>query len=253
MLESFSEIFGVSSLQVLLVLVTVVFASVLRSFTGFGFALAAVPVFAVILPATDAVVLSASLTLVLSVLALPTYWGVVPLRPMAPLFAMALVGTAVGAAVLQSVSVEQFQLWAGVAVTLASLALWIFRPSAGRLPPLWAWLTGLASGLMNGVMAIPGPPVILYALITEPAPAQSRALLMTYFFGSALFALTIFGLAGFVNVQTLSLALLASPVLYFGDRMGYYLFRRYGDQFYRRIAMMTLLVIGVSVTCQALW
>ena len=51
--------------QILLIWAGVVFASVLRAFTGFGFALAVVPVLAVFLAPAEVVVLAASLALVL--------------------------------------------------------------------------------------------------------------------------------------------------------------------------------------------
>ena len=160
--------------HILLLWVVVLLASVMRSFTGFGFALCAVPVFSLFLLPTQAVVLSASLTLSISLLSLRTYWGVVPLRPMVPLVAMALLGTAAGAALLSRISVTQFQLWVGIAVILACFGLTFFRPGKRGLSPVMAGTTGLMSGLMNGAFAIPGPPMIIYAMATEPQPERSR-------------------------------------------------------------------------------
>ncbi len=74
----------------------VVFAAVLRAFTGFGFGLAAVPVFALLMSPEEAVVLSVSLTLAVSLLTVRTYWGQASLRPMAGMLLLALVGTVIG-------------------------------------------------------------------------------------------------------------------------------------------------------------
>jgi len=230
----------------------VVFASVMRAFTGFGFALCAVPVFSLFLPPVQAVVLSASLTLSISLLRLRTYWGVVPLRPIMPLVATALLGTAAGAALLTTISAAQFQLWVGLAVILACLGLTFFHPGNRRQSPFLAGITGLISGLMNGAFAIPGPPVVIYAMATEPQPLRSRALLMTFFLFSAVLALCSYGVAGFISMQSVWHFLLAFPAMYAGDRFGYYLFHRFGDALYRRIALAGLLAVGVTITLRAL-
>ncbi len=249
MLENIANI-GIT--QLMLTWAVVVFASVLRSFTGFGFALAAIPVFSLFLAPTQAVVLSASLSLVLSCLNLRTYWGEIPLRPMLPLLLMALVGTAIGAAILTVISADQFQLWVGLSVIAACFGLTFFQPSTRWKSPALTWFTGLISGLMNGALAIPGPPMIIYAMLTEPEPKRSRALLMTFFLASSLIALASYGAAGFITMQSAWYFLLALPALYVGDKLGYYLFQRFGDGFYRRIALVSLVAIGVTITLKAL-
>ncbi len=238
--------------QLFLIWGAVLLAAVLRAFTGFGFALAAIPVFAVFLPPTQAVVLSVLLTLSISLLRVRTYWGVVPVRPLLPLLLMSLLGTAAGATLLAYVSARQFQLWAGMSVILACLALTFMRPSGRWSSPWFTGFTGLFSGLMNGALAIPGPPMIIYAMLTEPEPLRSRALLMTFFLASSLLALGSYWLAGFIEIQSLWYFLLAFPALYAGDRLGYTLFHRFGDTFYRRIALACLLGLGVTTTLHAM-
>jgi uncharacterized membrane protein YfcA len=92
---------------------------VLRAFTGFGFALAAVPVFSVFLAPADAVVLTASLSLVLGLISVRAWWGVHSPREILPLVSLAWLGTGLGAALLTAMSVAHFQLWVGLAVLLA--------------------------------------------------------------------------------------------------------------------------------------
>jgi uncharacterized membrane protein YfcA len=238
--------------QLLLVWAVVVLASVLRAFTGFGFALAAVPIFSLFLAPTEAVVLSVLLTLALSLMSLRSYWGVVPLRPLFPLAAMTLVGTALGTAVLSVISVAQFQLWAGLAVVLACVALTYIKPVARRASPLVGAMTGMATGFMNGALAIPGPPLIIYAMLTEPEPRRSRAFLMTVLLATSVVALVSYGVAGFIELRSLVYFLLASPALVVGNWLGNHLFHRYGDALYRRIALVALLLIGAAITARAL-
>lgn len=239
--------------QLAFIWAAVLFASILRSFTGFGFALAAVPLFSIILAPAEVVVLSASLALMLSLISLPSYRGIIKPREMLPLVSMSLLGTALGAALLSGLSVALFQLLVGVSVILACLGITVSRPAKPWRNPLQGWVTGLVSGLMNGALAIPGPPMIIYAMMTEFEPRRSRALLMSFFLVSSLLALASYGVAGMIDLQSLWYVLLAFPAVYLGDKLGTYLFLRFGDALYRRVALLGLAAIGVTISLRALF
>lgn len=232
---------------------TAVFAAaVLRSFTGFGFALVAVPVLALFMPPAEVVVLSSALALTISLLSLKSFHTVVSLREMSPLLLTSAVGTALGAVVITSIPLALFQLCVGISVLVACLGIVASRPPK---PLRWAglpWGTGLLSGLMNGALAIPGPPMIIYAMLTEFDPARSRALLMAFFMASSALALISFTIAGIVELQSVKYFFLAFPSLFLGDKLGHYLFERYGSNLYRRVALVTLAILGVSITLRAL-
>lgn len=231
----------------------VVFAAVLRAFTGFGFGLAAVPVFSLMMSPAEAVVLSTGLTLAVSVITLRSYWGQVPLRPMLPLFPSAALGTVLGVALLSRVSAEQFQLWIGILVIVACFVLTFYRP-VPRVPRRSVTVaTGLAAGLLNGAFAIPGPPVVVYAMATESEPYRARALLITFFLFSSVVAIASFAAAGFVSARSPWLFLLALPSMLIGDKIGYVLFHRYGSTLHRRVALLVLLAVGVATIIRALW
>ena len=238
--------------QILLIWAGVVFASVLRAFTGFGFALAVVPVLAVFLAPAEVVVLAASLALVLGFISARVWWGVFSFREVLPLILPALLGTVLGASLLIGMPGAGFQLLAGVAVLLACMGITVSRPSTPVDSPVLTGSAGLLSGLMNGALAVPGPPIIVYALLTEFDPARSRALMMLFFSVSSLLALTSYIVAGLYVPGTLWYVVLALPALYVGDRLGNSLFLKYSGQLYRRVAVLVLLTIGIMVIVRAL-
>lgn len=243
---------SISLLQLLAVWSVVVFAAVMRAFTGFGFGLTAVPVFSLIMPPTQAVVLSASLTLAVSLLTLRSYWGRYPLRNMAPMLALSALGTGLGAWTLDAISPEQFRLWIGLSVIAACVVLARYAPRPREALPGVGAAVGLGSGLLNGAFAIPGPPVIIYAMATESDPARSRALLMLFFLFSAVVALAFYGVAGFITARSPWLFLMAFPAMYVGDKLGFYWFSRHGGAVYRRVALALLFGVGVTITLRAL-
>ena len=238
--------------QLVFVLLAVLAAAVLRAFTGFGFGLAAVPVFALFMPPTQAVVLSSSLTFAISLFSLRTYWGEYPVKSLLPMLAMALVGTAVGVTLLASLDARQFQLWVGIAVIATCLVLTRYRPRQRQPVVGTGGAAGLLSGLLNGAFAMPGPPVIIYALATQPDPGRSRSLLMTFFLFASALALVLYALAGFFTPAAPWLFVLAFPLMLLGDRVGYALFHRFAGRFYRRVAVLVLLALGVVVTTRSL-
>ena len=59
-------------------------------------------------------------------------------------------------------------------------------------------------------------------------------------------------MGGLVGINSLWLFLLGYPAMFIGDRLGFALFRRYGGRFYRRVALLALLAIGVTIIARGL-
>lgn len=238
-------------MQLLAIWSAILLAALLRAFTGFGFALAAVPVFSLFLTPAQSVVLSASLSFAIGIVTVRSYRGHADLRSMTPLVSLGLIGTATGAWLLVQLSAQNFRLWIGLAVIAACLVLSFYRPGRPRPRPWLGAGSGALSGLLNGAFAIPGPPVIVYALATEKNPARARSMLIVYFTIAAFAALCSYAVAGFIGLQSLWLFLLCFPIMFVGDKLGLALFRRYGTRLYRRVALVTLYVIGISTVARS--
>ena len=71
--------------QAIWVLLSVCLAALMRAFTGFGFAMLAVPVFSLFLLPGDAVVLSAALALILGLIGYRSWWRQFPVAPAVPM------------------------------------------------------------------------------------------------------------------------------------------------------------------------
>ena len=100
--------------------------------------------------------------------------GLFPVAPAKFMLMGAVLGTAIGVWFLASLSVTEFQLWIGVLVVIASIVLSRFTPSERPASGVTSLGTGVASGLMNGAFAIPGPPVILYVIATTTEATRLR-------------------------------------------------------------------------------
>ena len=139
----------------------------------------------------------------------------------------AVLGTAIGVWFLASLSVTEFQLWIGVLVVIASIVLSRFTPSERPASGAASLGTGVASGLMNGAFAIPGPPVILYVIATMTEATQSRAFLMMFFWCSSIVSLAMFALAGLVTPRPFQLLWVALPAMWLGNQVGDWAFHSF--------------------------
>ena len=181
------ELLSATSLSIMMALWTIILlASILRAFTGFGFALCAVPGFSLFLPATDSAVLSVMLILGISILTIRSYVGEYPPKSMSLILVMALLGTVAGNQVLLQIDQNLFRILVGTIVIFAGLFLSLYIPKSQVNSRFLEANGGLFAGLMNGAFAIPGPPIIIYAMFAEPEPNRSRAMLMQFFASAAL-------------------------------------------------------------------
>ncbi|WP_374763598.1 TSUP family transporter [Yunchengibacter salinarum] len=226
-------------------------AAVLRAFTGFGFALGALPVLGAVLQPGTAVSVVVLLTLLVSLTTLRGYWGRVPVGPMAPILVLSLLGTLLGARLLALIDKASFQLLVGVVVMLSSLLLMRQSVHVAAPPRLVGWLAGLASGVLNGAVAVPGPPVIVYAMARFRDAADSRAFLMVFFLFSSAAAVIAFAFGGYLGLEEMLLVVAAYPAMVAGDRLGFFLFWRYGSSLYRRVAVAGLFLMGAASVAQA--
>ena len=162
-----------------------------------------------------------------------------------------VIGTAIGVWFLASLSVAEFQLWIGVSVVIASVVLARFVPSEQAASSPAALATGVASGLMNGAFAIPGPPVILYVVATLSEPVKSRAFLMMFFWCSSVVSLVLFGAAGLISPRPFQLLWVALPAMWLGNQAGNWAFARYAGAAYRSFVVGLCILIGLSISAKA--
>jgi len=247
------QLLQVSWDQGLLVALSVGLAALIRAFTGFGFAMLVVPAFSFFLLPGDAVVLSAALALLLGLLSYRSWWRLFPAAPAGPMVTGSVIGTAMGVWFLASLSVNEFQLWIGISVVIASAVLSRFNPSERPASAPVSLTTGVASGLMNGAFAIPGPPVILYVVATISDPVKSRAFLMMFFWCSSLVSLVMFGVAGLITPKPFQLLWIALPAMWLGNRIGNWAFARFAGAAYRPFVVGLCIVIGLSISLKALF
>lgn len=236
---------GLSGALILQAGLAVFGAAALRGFTGFGFAIAAVPLLAFILPPAKAVTLVLLLQFVAGLADFPSASKTCHWASLRWLAAGALLGSPLGFVILTAIPASSGQFAIAV-LTLVSLLLLASR-QALRVPagPGSSLPVGLAAGLFNGLAAMPGPPVIVYYLATGVPSAVARASMLVFFFFTSAVGLATSLSLRLVGLDSILLAALAVPALWCGSLLGARWFSVGSEAHYRRIALGCLAALAI--------
>lgn len=220
----------------------VLFSAFLRGLTGFGFAMAAVPLMAVAVSPLRAVTLTVILQLAIGIFDLFRNAEDYDRRELGLLGLGAAFGLPLGMAGLLLMSPAGARI--GIAaVSLCGLLLSLRRPKVQLRPaaPVTA-LVGLLSGVFSGLAAMPGPPAVAYFIASGVPARRVRSSLIVFFLIAAVLTLPGLIWAGAIDQQALVIALACWPLLILGSRAGRMVFLRMGEGQYRSaaIAMMAL-------------
>jgi len=223
----------------------------IRGYSGFGFALAAVPVLTLAFTPAQAVPAVLPIEVLLGLTTIPRQrnhidWSVVRWMVLGT-----AIGTPIGVYVLASLSAHVMRLVVGGAVLLAVAVIWRRPAMPNMLRPAALGGAGFASGLLNGGTAMSGPPVILALLSSGLSPVVTRACLMMFIAISATWAASVATWTGLYGQSALTATLTLIPGAAMGGFAGAVAFDRFAHAQYRSASFGILLAvtaIAVGVT-----
>lgn len=227
-------------------------SGMLRGFTGFGFGLAATPLLSLFLPPSLVVPLVLLLQVGSSFIGFPSAVAHCDRTSAGVMSLAALITTPLGIWLLCVVSVAHARLCIAVAAIAAVIVLAsgfrYDRPHGrGFILPF-----GLGAGLLAGLCAMPGPPVLAYYLGTGVKPAVARASMILIFLATGVLALVTGAVSGLVHGDTLLAAAVGAPAMIVGTILGSALFDHAPEGYYRSIGIGSLAVIAVISFARAM-
>lgn len=227
-------------------------ASFLRGLTGFGFAIVATPLLALVLPPAVAVPVATLLQIPSGLPIVFRDWPDTDFRAAVTAWIGGAPALIPGIYLLASAPADLMRLLVGTAVVLSALGLLLgIKMNRGpkRIELLGA---GALSGLLQGSVAMAGPPIIVLILSSSWNVARCRATLSCVFLllGTAS---VIFGAwHGIVTRECLMIALLSLPGLLAGQFLGTRLFNKIDGKKYRMISTLCVAAAGVLVILRGL-
>ncbi|MCJ7715338.1 MAG: sulfite exporter TauE/SafE family protein, partial [Anaerolineales bacterium] len=201
------------STTTILVLVILFFSTFIRSALGFGDALIAMPLLALVVgiqTATPLVAMGAS-TIAFTILL--KSWRKVEIKAAWRLVLATWIGIPLGILFLKAAPEILVKSLLGI-LLMGFGAYNLFVPDLPKLlSEKWAFVTGLIAGILGGAYNTNGPPVVIYGILRRWDPEKFRATLQGYFLPTGLAILITHGIAGMWTSRVVSLYVYSIPII----------------------------------------
>ncbi|HEX3572488.1 MAG TPA: sulfite exporter TauE/SafE family protein [Acidobacteriaceae bacterium] len=240
-----------SSVAILLIVFA---ASLIRSTFGFGEALIAVPLLALILPVAVTAPLAVLLSATIAAIVVLQDWHRIHLRSAVWLLLPTFAGIPFGIALLASTH-QQF-VKAALAVILIVFSGFFL---SGRKPPElhrdskgWLFGCGFLAGVLGGAYGMNGPPLVVYGAMRRWSPQHFRATLQGYFLPASLVTMAGYWLRGLWTPAVTHAYVVSLPALVPAILLGRALNHRLRGDSFLKYVHAGLVCIGVALLLQSL-
>ena len=218
-----------------------------QSLTGFGMALVAMAVLPPLLGLHVAAPLVAGTGLVLEALMLIRYRTSLKVDAIWRVLAASLVGAPLGVYLLNRIN-EKFAL---LALGIVILGYALYALIGFRLPqlnhPLWAWVTGLFSGILGGAYNTSGPPLVIYGNCRRWSAGEFKSNLSGFFVINSIMVTASHLWSGHFTSQTLRILPWTLPAMVLGFLAGQTLDKWISPAFFRTMVLILLVALGVRL------
>ena len=203
----------------LLVFVILFVSTLIHSTLGFGQALIAMPLLAMVVELKTATPLVAFVLMTIAVVILLRNWRVVDLSAVWRLVLSSCFGIPVGLFLLKGVPEGLMKVFLGILVILFGLynlanrylkMVDLSRVSGGTV---LTYLFGFVAGVLGAAYNTSGVVITIYAMLRDWAPERFRSTLQSYFVFTGLFILASHGLVGLWTPDVLRLYVTSLPLI----------------------------------------
>lgn len=234
------------------VVCVVLLATLVRSTFGFGEALVAVPLLALLIPITIAVPLATLLSITVAGLILAQDWRHVHARSAWRLVVPTLFGIPLGLFVLTEAHPSAVK--AAMAVVIIAFSGYCL---VGRWKPQFpddrfAWAFGFGAGVLGGAYGMNGPPLVVYATLRGWTPEHFRATLQGYFLPASAAGMCGFWIAGLWAPEVTRYYLWSLALAVVAIVIGRVANRRMHPEAFVRYVHLGLIGIGVLLLVQSM-
>ena len=230
---------------ILLALCILFVSTLVRSALGFGDALVAMPLLALVVGVKTATPVVAFAASTIAFVILLRSWRDVDVRATWRLVVSSLVGIPFGLLLLKYAPELYVKAVLGALLILYGL----YNLLAPRLPSVegdgLAYVFGFAAGVLGGAYNTNGPPVVIYGALRRWPPESFRATLQGCFVLTGLMILVGHGLAGLWTPLVLRLYLWSLPAILLAVFLGARLNRRIPRESFGRLVYAFLVAVGL--------
>jgi len=221
-------------------IITVIFAGIVRGFSGFGTALIFMPIAASVTSPVWAIIIMMSFDIFGPLALLPRAWRDGEPAEVSLLVVGAIIGLPIGVYFITQIDPILFR-WI---VSVLSLIMLILLASGWRyknpLNKMMLMVIGSMGGFMSGIAGISGPPVILTYMSGLKPASIIRGNTMLYLFFVDLLMFIVFLIKGLLVLTPLIIGLFLAIPYTLGGLIGQKIFNPNKETLYRRIAYVLI-------------
>ena len=228
-------------------------ATLIRSAFGFGEALVAVPLLALLLPLKVATPLAVLVSITIAAVVVAQDWRKIHVRSTGWLVGATVFGTPVGLLLLTSR--HQKAVLVGLGIFIMAFAAYSLLGS--RPPELkhesraWMLGCGFCAGVLGGAFGMNGPPLVVYGAMRRWSPQHFRATLQAYFLPASMIGMTGYWMAGLWVPAVTHYYLWCLPVLWPAIWLGRIVNHRLRGDTFLKYVYVGLAAIGAMLLVQA--
>lgn len=243
--EPVSELLPDLDLPFAILLVTVLAAGVARGMSGFGTGMIVAPVAGALYGPKAALVIIVIIdSLPILPVTLPAL-RVARWREVLPAALGLALFLPLGILVLAVGDPEVLRWLISITILACAASLWSAWRYRGPRNAAVSLGVGGVAGLLSGIAAIPGPPVILYWLASALPVAVIRANLLALFFLGEILSIANLWAAGFFERGIVLVGIAAAPVYFAGITVGARLYGRASEGTYRRVTFVMIVAAAI--------
>lgn len=227
------------------------FATLVRSAIGFGEALVAVPILALIIPIRVAAPVAVLISITVAAAVLLQDWRHVQLRSASRLILATLIGTPLGLLLLTRIPTDLVKACLGLAIVAFSSYSLVRRHRAKLHDDRFAWVFGLAAGVLGGAYGMNGPPLAVYGTLRGWSTQRFRATLQGYFLPASMMAMAGYWVAGLWNSEVTHYYVVSLPGVIAAIFLGQLIAGRLNTGSFLRIVNVGLIVVAFVLLAQS--
>jgi uncharacterized membrane protein YfcA len=239
---------------ILLPVIAILFAAtVVRAGLGFGEALLAVPLLALLMPVDQAAPIAVLVSITIALIMLALDWRSVHFGSAGRLIVSTLFGIPLGLWLLTAVPEAIVKGMLAVVILAFSLHAILAKGRYGLHDDRFAWLFGFQAGILGGAYGMNGPPLAVYGSLRGWRPEQFRATLQAYFLPASMVGMAGYYFAGLWTPAVNRFYLASLPAVVLGTLGGRLIGRRFAADRFRLYVYAGLIAIGIVLLFQSLF
>jgi uncharacterized membrane protein YfcA len=230
-------------------------ASFIQRTIGFGFGIFIMTALPFLMPSYgEAVTLSGLLSLTSATIVMVKYMKFVTWKRLLPIVASFIIFSTIAICLLDKIEGQAMRRILGITLILISLYFSFFKARLQKLirpTKGWQYGTGAASGIMGGLFAMHGPPVVLYLIVSEPDKDHYMGMIQTYAVVTNITMLAVRAFNGYVTPAVGSSYIYSLIGLAIGVIAGNWAFKHIPNRLFTYIVYAYIGVSGLIILLTA--